>query len=141
MSCFISVRPQNHTILLGGEKHPCDETVYVSRKGSSTLKCSVDSKPQAQFTWAADSGVFGPIPGTTTCVLRSDKVYNCSNTLIVPNESVPTGGVKVNCHVEAVGNRTDICVTLGEFPACASTIYTSILTRATQGLLSRGPVS
>ena len=122
MSCFISVRPQNHTILLGGEKHPCDETVYVSRKGSSTLKCSVDSKPQAQFTWSSEPGVFGPLTALTICVQGSDNVYHCSSTLMVPNAVIPIGGVKVTCLVEAVGNATDLCVTIGEFPACASTI-------------------
>ncbi len=122
MSCFISVRPQNHTILLGGEKHPCDETVYVSRKGSSTLKCSVDSKPQAKLTWSSEPGVFGPFTALTTCVQGSDNVYHCSSKLMVPNAVIPIGGVKVTCLVEAVGNATDLCVTIGEFPACASTI-------------------
>ena len=123
MSSYISARSQNHSLLLDGEEHFSNDTIYVSAKGSSTLTCSVESKPQAQFTWAAEPGVFGAIPGNTTCILRSDNVYHCSNTLMVPNAVIPIGGVKVTCHVEAVGNGTEFCVTLGEFPACASAIY------------------
>ena len=124
MSSYISVPPQNHSLLLGGEEHLCDETVYVSTKGGSTLKCSVDSKPQAKFTWSSEPSVFGPLAALTTCVQGSDKVYHCSSTLMVPNTVISIGGVKVTCHVEAVGNGTDLCVTLGEFPPCASTILT-----------------
>ena len=108
--------------MLGGEEHHCDETVYVSAKGSSTLKCSVDSKPQAQFTWSSEPGVFGPLNSLTSCLQGSDRVYHCSNTLTVPNAVIPTGGVKVTCRIEAVDTETDLCVTLGEFPACDSTI-------------------
>ena len=115
VSSYISVRPQNNSLLLNGEEHFSNDTVYVSAKGSSTLKCSVDSKPQAQFTWSSEPDVFGPLTAATTCLQGSDKVYHCSNTLTVPNAVIPIGGVKVTCHVEAVGNGTDLCVTLGEF--------------------------
>ena len=117
MSSFISVLPKQHSLLLDGEQYPCDETVFVSGDGSSTLTCAVDSKPEAKFTWSSTSGVVGSTTGNTTCTQREDKVYHCVNTLSLPKADIPLVGVKVTCHVDAVGNRTDLCITIGEFGA------------------------
>ena len=85
--------------------------------------CSVDSISQAQFTWASAAYVFGKLTGDTTCLLRNATAsYHCSNTLKLPNMFIPSGGVKVNCNIVADGIGTNICVRLGECPACASTI-------------------
>ena len=114
---FISVLPKHHSLLLDGEQYPCDETVYVSGVESSTLTCAVDSKPEAKFTWSSTSGVVGSKTGDTTCTQREDKVYHCVNTLSLPKADIPLVGVKVTCQVDAVGNRTDLCITIGEFGA------------------------
>ena len=119
VSSFISVLPKHHSLLLDGEQYPCDETVYVSGDESSTLTCAVDSKPEAKFTWSSTSGVVGSKTGDTTCTQREDKVYHCVNTLSLslPKADIPLVGVKVTCQVDAVGNRTDLCITIGEFGA------------------------
>ena len=118
MPSLISVRPKNHSLLLDGEQHPCNEPVLVSHDGSATLTCAVDSKPEATFKWSSSvAAVVGSKTGVTTCVQRADKVFRCTSTLSLPKADIPLVAVKVTCQVDAVGNRTDLCITIGEFSA------------------------
>ena len=116
---LISVLPRNHSLLLDGEQHPCNEPVLVSGDGSATLTCAVDSKPEATtFKWSSASDIVGSKTGATTCVQHADKIYRCTNTLSLPKADIPLVAVKVTCQVDAVGNRTDLCITIrGEFGA------------------------
>ncbi|KAK2172206.1 hypothetical protein NP493_985g00004, partial [Ridgeia piscesae] len=78
------------------------------------LKCSVESKPQATFTWSTKPALSGPLVNSTDCVQdNTNLVYTCTNTLTLPSDKViQTGKIVVTCDAEAAGNTTDICVTL-----------------------------
>ena len=112
---FNSVKAENHLLLLDGTQHSCDSPVTVDTADTSTLTCSVDSKPQANFTWSSQPGLTTSLVGSTACNQQSDKVYHCTNTLTLQNSVIPTSGVTVTCHVEAFGNTTNLCMKLGEF--------------------------
>ncbi|KAI0213774.1 hypothetical protein LSAT2_001155 [Lamellibrachia satsuma] len=112
----INVKAENHTLLLDGMQHSCDSPVSVDTAGTSTLKCSVDSKPEATFTWSSQPGLTNSLVGSTACNPCSDKVCHCTNTLTLQNSVIPTSGVTVTCHVEAFGNTTNLCVKLGHLP-------------------------
>ncbi|KAI0226561.1 hypothetical protein LSAT2_022944 [Lamellibrachia satsuma] len=61
MLSLISVKPENHTLQLNGVASPCDVDVPVNTGESSTLNCSVDSKPQANFTWSSEPDLGSPL--------------------------------------------------------------------------------
>ena len=85
------------------------------------LKCSVESKPEATFTWSTNPALSESLLNTTTCVQDSTSlVYACTNTLTLPSDKVTqTGKVVVTCLAEADGDTKDICVTLSKSIMCA----------------------
>ena len=80
------------------------------------LKCSVESKPKATFTWSTNPALSGPLVNSGDCVQDSTSLlYTCTNTLTLPSDKVTqTGKIVVTCHAEAVGEMVDICVTLSK---------------------------
>ena len=93
------------------------------------LKCSVESKPQATFTWSTNPALSGPLVNSRDCVQdNTSLVYTCTNTLTLPSDKVTqTDKVVVTCHAEAAGDRTDTCVTLGKSVMFALIMFTLLI--------------
>ena len=118
---FIAVRPNNQSLLVNDISHACSGEVTVDNSVSNLmLKCSVESKPEATFTWSTNPALSGPLLNTTDCAQDTTSlVYTCTNTLTLPSDKVTQAGkVNVTCHAEAAGDTKDICVTLGKSITC-----------------------
>ena len=125
---LIAVRPNNHRLLYNDTSYDCnDEVIVDSTLDDLILKCSVDSKPQATFTWSINPPLSESLLNNTECDQGSDLVFNCSNVLTLPSEKIQQSGVEVTCHVQAFGNTTDLCIKLGKSPSSPSCIQKSML--------------
>ena len=113
----IAVRPTNQSLLVNDISYACSDEVTVDGTANNLmLKCSVESKPQATFTWSTNPALNGSLSNTTDCVQNTTSlVYTCTNTLTLPSDKVTKNdNVKVTCHAEAAGDTNDTCVTLGK---------------------------
>ena len=117
MLFVVAVRPHNHRLLINDTSYSCTDAFTVGNASNNImLKCSVESKPEATFTWSTNPTLSESLLNTTDCAQDTTSlVSTCTNTLTLPSDKVITSGtIEVTCHVEAVGNTTDLCVKLGK---------------------------
>ena len=112
---LIAVRPNNQHLLVNDKSYSCsDEVPVYDTTNDVMLKCSVESKPQATFTWSTNPALSGSL--LNFCVQdQNSLVYTCTTTLTLPRGKVfQTDKVVITCHAEAAGNTIDTCVTLSK---------------------------
>ena len=93
-----------------------------SAPNNLTLKCSVESKPQATFTWSTDPPLNESLLSKTECDKGSDLVYNCTNVLTLPSDKIRESGIVVTCNVQVAGITKDLCMKFGKSPSCKNKI-------------------
>ncbi|KAI0213686.1 hypothetical protein LSAT2_001250 [Lamellibrachia satsuma] len=112
-----NVGQENHTVSLDfvvSVMPICETEVKVHRDVYSKLKCSVDSKNHSDITWSTVPKLPEMIQNATTCNLRADDIYHCTNIFMLSSEYIPLHGtMKVTCHAKASGRSSVRCLLLG----------------------------